>query len=55
ACTDGTVNTYLLTGTLPAKDVTCKAKADSHAAERKNQKRDLLPGSPLPQRAPDRF
>ncbi|MGW2005372.1 alpha/beta hydrolase, partial [Streptomyces tubercidicus] len=55
ACTDGTVNTYLLTGTLPAKDVTCKAKADSHAQARKNQKRDLLPGSPLPQRAPDRF
>ncbi|WP_327155857.1 alpha/beta hydrolase [Streptomyces tubercidicus] len=55
ACTDGTVNNYLLTGKLPAKDVTCKATADSHAAARKNQKRDLLPGSPLPQRAPDRF
>ncbi|MGW2417437.1 alpha/beta hydrolase, partial [Streptomyces tubercidicus] len=55
ACTDGTVNTYLLTGKLPAKDVTCKATADSHAQARKNQKRDLLPGSPLPQRAPDRF
>ncbi|MGW8554976.1 alpha/beta hydrolase [Streptomyces tubercidicus] len=55
ACTDGTVNTYLLTGKLPAKDVTCKATTDSHAQARKNQKRDLLPGSPLPQRAPDRF
>ncbi|MFJ2215115.1 alpha/beta hydrolase [Streptomyces sp. NPDC101062] len=55
ACTDGTVNDYLLTGKLPAKDVTCEATADSNAEARKNQKRDLLPGSPLPQRAPDRF
>ncbi|GAA0496403.1 alpha/beta hydrolase [Streptomyces olivaceiscleroticus] len=55
ACTDGTVNDYLLTGKLPAKDVTCKATADSNAEARKNQKRDVLPGSPLPERAPDRF
>ena len=55
ACTDGTVNDYLLTGKLPAKDVTCEATADSNAETRKNQKRDVLPGAPLPQRAPDRF
>ncbi|MFG2228334.1 alpha/beta hydrolase [Streptomyces sp. NPDC048644] len=54
-CTDGTVNDYLLTGELPAKDVTCKATAGSNAEGRKNQKRDTLPGAPLPQRAPDRF
>ncbi|SOR83907.1 Tripeptidyl aminopeptidase precursor [Streptomyces chartreusis NRRL 3882] len=55
ACTDGTVTAYLLTGRLPAKDVTCEATADSNAEARKNQKRDVLPGSPLPERAPDRF
>ncbi|WSQ08659.1 alpha/beta hydrolase [Streptomyces sp. NBC_01231] len=55
ACTDGTVNDYLLTGRLPAKDVTCEATADSNAEARKNQKRDALPGSPLTERAPDRF
>ncbi|MFI9353863.1 alpha/beta hydrolase [Streptomyces lydicus] len=55
ACTDGTVTGYLLTGKLPAKDVTCKATADPNAEARKNQKRDVLPGSPLPERAPDRF
>ncbi|MFE9728451.1 alpha/beta hydrolase [Streptomyces sp. NPDC005794] len=55
ACTDDTVNGYLLTGKLPAKDVTCEATADSNAEARKNQKRDVLPGSPLPERAPDRF
>jgi pimeloyl-ACP methyl ester carboxylesterase len=55
ACTDGTVTKYLLTGKLPAKDVTCQATADSNAEARKNQKRDVLPGSPLPERAPDRF
>ncbi|CAM5568416.1 Pimeloyl-ACP methyl ester carboxylesterase OS=Streptomyces violarus OX=67380 GN=FHS41_007492 PE=3 SV=1 [Streptomyces violarus] len=55
ACTDGTVTRYLLTGKLPAKDVTCKATADSNAEARKNQKQDVLPGSPLPERAPDRF
>ncbi|MGX1886952.1 alpha/beta hydrolase [Streptomyces sp. NPDC055287] len=55
ACTDGTVTDYLLTGRLPAKDVTCEATADSNAEARKNQKRDVLPGSPLPERAPDRF
>ncbi|MFC9426126.1 alpha/beta hydrolase [Streptomyces sp. NPDC056987] len=55
ACTDDTVTGYLLTGKLPAKDVTCRATADSNAEARKNQKRDELPGSPLPQRAPDRF
>ncbi|MGW1655861.1 alpha/beta hydrolase [Streptomyces atratus] len=55
ACTDGTVAGYLLTGKLPAKDVTCKATADSNAEARKNQKRDVLPGSPFPEHAPDRF
>ncbi|MFE4536823.1 alpha/beta hydrolase [Streptomyces scopuliridis] len=55
ACTDGTVTGYLLTGKLPAKDVTCKATAGSNAEARKNQKRDELPGSPLAERAPDRF
>ena len=55
ACTDGTVTDYLLTGKLPAKDVTCEATAASNAEARKNQKRDKLPGSPLPERAPDRF
>lgn len=55
ACTDGTVTRYLLTGKLPAKDVTCEATPDSNAEARKNQKRDVLPGSPLPERAPDRF
>ncbi|OUD00149.1 alpha/beta hydrolase [Streptomyces swartbergensis] len=55
ACTDGAVTGYLLTGKLPAKDVTCEATADSNAEARKNQKRDVLPGSPLPERAPDRF
>lgn len=55
ACTDGTVTRYLVTGKLPAKDVTCEATADSNAEARKNQKRDVLPGSPLPERAPDRF
>ncbi|MFC9756170.1 alpha/beta hydrolase [Streptomyces sp. NPDC056921] len=55
ACTDGTVTAYLLTGKLPVKDVTCKATADSNAEARKNQERDVLPGSPLPERAPNRF
>ncbi|MFE3829526.1 alpha/beta hydrolase [Streptomyces sp. NPDC059092] len=55
ACTDGTVTGYLVTGKLPAKDVTCEATADSNAEARKNQKRNVLPGSPLPERAPDRF
>ncbi|MFF8382172.1 alpha/beta hydrolase [Streptomyces kanasensis] len=55
ACTDGTVTGYLLTGRLPAKDVTCQATADSNAEARRNQERDVLPGSPLPERAPDRF
>ncbi|MFE2493912.1 alpha/beta hydrolase [Streptomyces scopuliridis] len=55
ACTDGTVTDYLLTGKLPAKDVTCEATADSNTEARKNQRRDALPGSPLPERAPDRF
>ncbi|MFB7919426.1 alpha/beta hydrolase [Streptomyces sp. NPDC056061] len=55
ACTDGTVNDYLLTGRLPAKDVTCKVTADSNAEAQKDRKRDVLPGSPLPERAPDRF
>ncbi|MBW8088441.1 alpha/beta fold hydrolase [Streptomyces hygroscopicus subsp. hygroscopicus] len=50
ACTDGTVTDYLLTGKLPAKDVTCEATADSNAEARTNQKRDVLPGSPLPER-----
>ncbi|WP_328837564.1 alpha/beta hydrolase [Streptomyces europaeiscabiei] len=55
ACSDGAVNGYLLTGKLPAKDVTCEATAGSNAEARENQKRDVLPGSPLPKRAPDRF
>ncbi|WP_335938770.1 alpha/beta hydrolase [Streptomyces sp. PTD5-9] len=55
ACTDGTVTGYLLTGRLPAKDVTCEATAGSNAEARKNRKPDALPGSPLPERAPDRF
>ncbi|MFE2942317.1 alpha/beta hydrolase [Streptomyces sp. NPDC059255] len=55
ACTDDTVTGYLLTGKLPAKDVTCQATAESNAEARKNRKRGELPGSPLPQRAPDRF
>lgn len=55
ACTDGAVNRYLLTGKLPAKDVACRATAGSNAKARQNQKGDVLPGSPLPDRAPDRF
>ncbi|KFG00325.1 hydrolase [Streptomyces scabiei] len=55
ACSDGAVNGYLLVGKLPAKDVTCEATAGSNAEARENQKRDVLPGSPLPERAPDRF
>ncbi|MFJ9411048.1 alpha/beta hydrolase [Streptomyces sp. NPDC101393] len=55
ACTDGTVTGYLLTGKLPAKDVTCRATAASNEEARKKQKRDVFPGSPLPERAPGRF
>lgn len=55
ACTDGAVNRYLDTGRLPAKDVTCRATAESNAKARQNQKEDVLPGAPLPDRAPDRF
>ncbi|WP_405396122.1 alpha/beta hydrolase [Streptomyces microflavus] len=55
ACTDGTVTGYLLTGKLPAKDVTCRATAGSNADARENQQREEIPGSPLPGRAPDRF
>ncbi|MEV0264687.1 alpha/beta hydrolase [Streptomyces sp. NPDC050617] len=58
-CTDGAVTDYLLAGKLPAKDVTCKATAESNEKarkdQRKGQKRDTFPGSPLPERAPDRF
>jgi pimeloyl-ACP methyl ester carboxylesterase len=54
-CTDGTVNRYLVTGKLPAKDVTCHATADANAKARENRKSEVLPGSPLPVRAPDRF
>lgn len=54
-CTDGTVTGYLLTGRLPAKDVTCRATPESNADARQNRKQDELPGSPLPERAPDRF
>lgn len=54
-CTDGTVNGYLLTGKLPAKDVTCEATAGADAEGRNDRKRDVLPGSPFPERAPDRF
>lgn len=55
ACTDGAVNRYLDTGRLPAKDVTCRATAESNAKARQNQREDVLPGAPLPNRAPDRF
>lgn len=55
ACTDGTVTGYLLTGKLPAKDVTCRATAGSNADARENQQREEIPGSPIPERAPDRF
>ncbi|MFH9268548.1 alpha/beta hydrolase [Streptomyces sp. NPDC017546] len=55
ACTDGAVNRYLLTGKLPAKDLTCEATAESNAKARQNQQEGVLPGSPLPDRAPDRF
>lgn len=54
-CTDGAINRYLLTGKLPVKDVTCKATAGSNEQARQNQKQDVLPGTPLPERAPDRF
>ncbi|MFD5347649.1 alpha/beta hydrolase [Streptomyces anulatus] len=55
ACTDGAVNRYLATGKLPAKDVTCRATAASNAQARQNEKPDALPGSPVPERAPNRF
>ncbi|MFH9765005.1 alpha/beta hydrolase [Streptomyces microflavus] len=55
ACTDGTVTGYLLTGKLPARDVTCRATAESNAEARENQQREEIPGSPIPERAPDRF
>ncbi|WP_408992538.1 alpha/beta hydrolase [Streptomyces sp. 1268] len=55
ACTDGAVNRYLATGKLPAKDVTCKATTASNAQARQNEKPDALPGSPVPERAPNRF
>ncbi|WP_026241660.1 MULTISPECIES: alpha/beta hydrolase [unclassified Streptomyces] len=55
ACTDGTVTGYLLSGKLPAKDVTCRATAASNTDARQNREGDELPGSPLPERAPDRF
>ncbi|MBP5869114.1 alpha/beta hydrolase [Streptomyces sp. LBUM 1486] len=55
ACSDGAVNGYLITGKLPAKDVTCEADKGSSEEARKNRQRDVLPGSPLPERAPDRF
>lgn len=55
ACADGAVNRYLSTGKLPAKDVTCRATAASNAQARQNEKPDALPGSPVPERAPNRF
>ncbi|MFC7470069.1 alpha/beta hydrolase [Actinomadura keratinilytica] len=55
ACADGAVERYLLTGKLPAKDVTCQATPESNAGARENQRPGTLPGSPLPERAPDRF
>ncbi len=54
-CTDGAINGYLLTGKLPAKNVTCRATPESNEAARHNERADQLPGSPLPERAPDRF
>ncbi|CAM5343087.1 Alpha/beta hydrolase OS=Streptomyces gougerotii OX=53448 GN=GCM10010227_24770 PE=3 SV=1 [Streptomyces diastaticus subsp. diastaticus] len=53
-CTDGTVDRYLLTGRLPAEDVTCRATPESNAEAREDRP-GTLPGSPLPERAPDRF
>ncbi|MEU7040738.1 alpha/beta hydrolase [Streptomyces varsoviensis] len=61
ACTDGTVVDYLLTGRLPAEDVTCEAPAGSEGKARggqkgrNGQKPGVIPGAPSPQRAPDRF
>ncbi|MFH9370440.1 alpha/beta hydrolase [Streptomyces sp. or20] len=55
ACTDGAINRYLLSGKLPAKDVACRATVESNAEARENRKQDVLPGSPVPDRAPDRF
>ncbi|MET8828467.1 alpha/beta hydrolase [Streptomyces sp. NPDC004610] len=51
ACTDGTVERYLLTGRLPKRDVACEATpASGDADARRGQQRpDVLPG------APDRF
>ncbi|MFJ2026844.1 alpha/beta hydrolase [Streptomyces sp. NPDC087897] len=54
-CTDGAVNRYLLTGKLPAKDVTCEATERSNEQARRHREQDVLPVSPLPVRAPDRF
>ncbi|MFE7114426.1 alpha/beta hydrolase [Streptomyces sp. NPDC057654] len=54
ACTDGTVTDYLTNGKLPAKDVTCKATAESNEKARQNQRKDrkpdTFPGAPLPDR-----
>ncbi|MFD5202899.1 alpha/beta hydrolase [Streptomyces sp. NPDC058375] len=54
-CTDGAINRYLVSGKLPAKDVTCRATLESNGQARQNRKQDVLPGSPLPKRTPDRF
>ncbi len=44
SCADETATTYLTTGRLPAKDVTCKAAPD--AEERNNPDRLPLPTPP---------
>ncbi|MEV7084934.1 alpha/beta hydrolase [Streptomyces sp. NPDC093085] len=55
-CTDAAVTGYLLTGKLPKKDVTCQATPASNEEARRQQRgKDIVPGSPLPERAPDRF
>ncbi|CAM5299529.1 alpha/beta fold hydrolase [Streptomyces californicus] len=54
-CTDGAIDRYLLTGKLPAKDMTCRATEGSNEQARQNREQDTFPGSPAPERAPDRF
>ncbi|WP_031052664.1 alpha/beta hydrolase [Streptomyces sp. NRRL F-5702] len=54
-CTDGAIDRYLLTGKLPAKDITCRATEGSNEQARQNREQDTFPGSPAPERAPDRF
>ncbi|MEK8169786.1 alpha/beta hydrolase [Streptomyces sp. M19] len=46
ACVDGPATDYLVTGQLPAKDVTCEVTADANAWAREDQKRDVPSGAP---------